>query len=366
MKVCGIVSEYNPFHYGHEYHIKQSKQVSEADLLVCVMSGNFVQRGEPAIINKWERAKIAVEQGCDLVFELPFIYATQSARYFAQGAMNCLKLAKIDCLCFGSESNDLQRIREMAEHEIDLKEAMLGGISCVSAHENEFGKMYANDILAINYLKAIKDTKIIPYSIQRTNSYHETELGTQYSSATAIRRALWNKKDVTCATRLTIESPIYLEMLYPTIQLLLNTLPKSTLASLFMMDEGIENALVKNSVLPHFDDFMNACISKRYTRSRIQRTLIHLLNHTTKDSVNQLPDINYLRVLAFNEKGKAYLKQLKKEVKIASKFSQIPEPYQSMEMKSIHVYSAFYPIEKRSSILETELNPPCFICSSSS
>lgn len=361
MKVCGIISEYNPFHYGHEYHLNQSKKITQADLIISVMSGNFVQRGEPAIINKWERAKVAVEQGCDIVFELPFIYATQSAQYFAKGAIDCLKLAKVDYLCFGSESNDLEQIEAQAKQEINLKEAMQGGLSCVKAHENRLGKTFANDILAVNYLKALKGSSIVPYTIQRTNAYHETELNHQYSSATAIRLAIREKSDVTQATRMKIDHPVYLEALYPTIQFLLNTLPKSTLSSLFMMDEGIENALIKHSRLSNYEDFINACLSKRYTRSKIQRTLIHLLNHTTKETVNHLPEINYLRVLAFNEKGKQYLNQLKKEVNIASKFNQIPEPYQSMEMKAIHVYATFYSEKMHTSIIETELNPPCFI-----
>ena len=358
MKVSGIVCEYNPFHYGHEYHITKTRELTQCDVLVCVMSGNFVQRGEPAIVDKFARAKVAIENGCDIVIELPFAYATQSAAYFAKGAIETLKLVKIDTLCFGSESNDLDYLTEMANLNINIKKTFIDGNSYVKAHELALGRFDANDILGINYLKALKNTNIKPLCIQRTNQYHNKELETNISSATAIRHALHDKIDISKATRMEIDEPVFLEYAYPTIQLLLTTLPSKYLSALFLMDEGIENHLIKQANAPTFEAFMQGCITRRYTRSKIQRTLIHLLNQTSKETMNTLPTLDHVRILAFNQKGKEYLNSLKKEVKIVSRFNQLPKAYQEMEMKAACVYASFYPLKKRNELIQSVLKAP--------
>ncbi len=359
MKVCGIICEYNPFHNGHLYHIKKTKEVTQCELLICVMSGNFVQRGEPAITNKWERAKCAAEHGADLVIELPFLYATQSAAYFAQAAVHLLALAQADCICFGSESNELDKLIQLSELNPTILQKK--GQSTVQAYEEAYGSLLSNDILALNYLKAIKEKDIVPYCIQRTNHYLDEELSGSISSATSIRKALERNQEVKHTTPMHIEHPIFLKDYYPLIQYLLSTCSSEYLSSLFLMDEGIENMLKKNAVIDDFDVFMDQCISKRYTRSKIQRTLIHLLNQTTKKEAD-LPLPDYLRPLAFNAKGQAYLKQLSKQVTIASRFNQIPAVYREMEWKAASVYAWANPM-KRSSLLQQELQPPCFISS---
>lgn len=176
MKVTGIICEYNPFHNGHIHHIKKAREITNCDILVCVMSPNFVQRGEPAIIDKWERAKTAVENGVDIVFELPFIFATQSAAFFAKGAIDCLKLAKVDTIVFGSESNNIKILESISDMEIDIRNQDEEGLSTAKIYEKLYGKWNANDILGLNYLKEIKDSNITPYTIQRTNHYHDEKL----------------------------------------------------------------------------------------------------------------------------------------------------------------------------------------------
>lgn len=366
MKITGIICEYNPFHNGHIHHIQQTRKLTNPDILVCVMSGNFVQRGEPAIIDKWTRAKAAVENGCDIVFELPFIYATQSANFFAKGGVECLKLAKVNNIVFGSESNNLDILKKLASIDSSqYTDYIKDGLSSSKAYEQIYGTLNPNDILGINYLKEMKNTGIEPFTIQRTNCYFDEELKDTFSSATAIRKAIKEEKDYTTQTPMhSLTSTFSFENYYSYIRTILLTTPSETLHQLFLMDEGIENNLIKNAkAASSYDEFITLCVSKRYTRSRIQRTLIHLMNQTTKQQANEIPILTHLRVLAYNENGKQYLKQLSKEegLIIASKFSQIPQPYRDMELKATSVYA--YPLqgEQHDEMLKSELQKPIYV-----
>ncbi|WP_373127866.1 nucleotidyltransferase [Dielma fastidiosa] len=362
MKITGIIAEYNPFHNGHIHHINKTKEITGCDLLICTMSGHFVQRGEPAITTKWERAKTAIENGVDLVLELPFVYAAQSAAYFAKGAVDVLKLAGVDSICFGSESNNLEILEQLAELDVNLSDAMKGGLSPVQAYEILYGSLNANDILALNYIRALQGSGIRPYSIQRTNHYHELDTSKQIASATAIRYAIKNQLDIKHATCMEITDPVFLEDYYRYFQTVLLTMDSSALPSYFMMDEGIENLLIKHARLPEFEDFISAVTSRRYTRSKIQRTMLHLMMQTKKADIDNLPPLNYLRVLACNEKGRAHLKALKEQgVHIASKFTQIPEAYRTIEYKSSVLYGYPCSDEKRQQILERELKAPVIL-----
>lgn len=353
MKICGIVCEYNPFHNGHIHHIQKTKEETNCDLLIAVMSGNFVQRGEPAVIDKWQRCEAALHHGVDIVIELPFIYAVQSAKYFAQGAMHLLKLAGCNCFCFGSESNHLEYLQACSGIEpqtLDKKTAP------VQSYETLLGNMNSNDILGINYLKFCGEMQ--PYCIQRSNHYFDEELCDRISSATSIRKALLEKKDISNTTPMKIEHPIFLKDFYPMIQSLLLTLDESYLKELFMMDEGIENLLKKNARTASFETFMKNSISKKYTRSRIQRTCIHLLNQTTKKQVNELALPQTIRILGANEKGRKYLKTL---TNTASRFNQIEVDYRKMELKATQVYASVMDEEERQKCMDHELRSPIFI-----
>lgn len=349
MKACGIVCEYNPFHTGHAYHIQKAKEESHCDIIICVMSSSFVQRGEPAIIDKWTRAKCAIEHGADLVLELPYIASTQSATYFAKNAMRILKLADVDYFCFGSESDDLEALlnysRQLSQVTIDPSD------STVRSYENSLGKLNPNDILAINYLAYCDG--IEPIAIQRTNDYHSDELDISFSSATSIRQAIYQNQDVSNYTPIEIEKPVRLEDYYPMIQFQLMIHTPEQLKEIFMMDEGIENLFIKNKNLPDLESFIQACLSKRYTRSKIQRTLIQLLTHTTKKQVNELPEIDYIRVLAMNKQGQMYLKE--KDLPVASRFAQIPACYREMELKATDVYASVLDQDKKDELKKMEL-----------
>lgn len=363
MHVSGIVCEYNPFHHGHIHHILETRKLTNCDVLICVMSGNFVQRGEPAIIDKWKRTKAALENGCDLVIELPFAYATQSAQAFAHGAITSLSLAGAQDIVFGSEQNDIEGLTKLAQLDVShYQDFMNDGQSCNKAYEQLYGKISANDILGINYLREALPLHMKAYTIQRTNDYHEEHIHTAIASASAIRKAVQAHRDVTINTCMAslLDNTYTLEHYYPTIQNLLLTLSPAYLKTLFLMDEGIEHLLIEQAkACDDITTFLQATTSKRYSTSRIRRTLLHLLNQTKKEDIDTLPPLQHIRLLGFNSIGKQYLKQIKKEeVCIASRFNQIPQPYRDIELKAANVYGI---AGNRKEIVDMELQPPMFI-----
>ena len=359
MRITGIIVEYNPFHNGHLHHIKKARELTNCEVLVAVMSGNWVQRGEPAVIDKWERAKFASENGVDLVVELPYIYATQSATQFAYGAIETLKLLDIDSLVFGSEINNLAELQEISELSFDVnrfKENIDSGFSYPKSYGANASGYGPNDILAIAYLKELNSTNIQPYSIQRTNNYHGLELQ-KISSASAIRNALHNGQTVSKATTMQLSKPLTWSDYYPYLQSLLLTHSKNDIERILLVNEGIQNHLIKQAkVCSTYDDFINKCVVKRYTKSRIQRTLVHILTQTTKEQKDQLPKLDHFRILAFNEVGQKYLNKLrKKEIIVANKYTQLPMVYQEMEYRATAAYAIPYTMEERKQIIQKEI-----------
>lgn len=361
MKAAGIICEYNPFHNGHIYHIEKTRALTNCDVLIAVMSGNFVQRGEPAIIDKRLRCKAALEHGVDIVIELPFAYALQSAAQFAQGGVRSLALAQVKDIVFGSESNDLPELNRLAKQPImDYSVLTKSGCSPAQLHEKNEGKLGPNDILTINYLRALDSTSIRAHCIQRTNSYHDDTLASSFASAHALRRALAAGEEVTAYTPMNLTSmPLMtLAAYYPYIRLQLLTLSTGYLRSLFMMDEGIEQRLRACAETSEtLTAFLHAATSRRYTASRIRRTLIHLLHQTTKQQMNSLPPLQHIRILGFNEMGKAYLKTLRNnpDVNFAVRFRQLPCEEQETVLKSARIYG--WPNHQKEAVAQ-ELLPP--------
>lgn len=370
MIITGLITEYNPFHRGHLYHIEQAKRLTNCDLLIIVMSAHFMQRGEPAIVDKWKRTQAALEHGIDLVIELPYIASTQDATHFAQSAVSLLNMAGCTHLVFGSESNDLAFLQSVADLPINvdhLKEQMKTGMSYPKAYNLLHGPFHPNDILAIAYLKAIHKTNILPLSIQRTNAYHSDEITEEIASATAIRKALLNHAPLHQQSMMedVLLNSEYnsLRLFYPFLRLKLLTLPKELLKELFLMHEGLENHLKKMAVqYDDFNAFIDVCVNRRYTKARIQRTLIHLLTHTTKKEVNELPELHTLRILGMNEKGRAYIKQFDCEnVVIASRFNQINEKYRLMELRATRAYASTLSKDEAKRLVQRELEGPIIV-----
>ena len=368
MKTAGIIVEYNPFHNGHMYHIEQTRKITECDVLVAVCSGNFVQRGQPAVIDKWKRAGTAVANGVDLVIELPFPFALQSATYFGLNAVRLLAMAHVDSIVFGSETNNLEELKEISEMSFNIdnfRENMKAGYSYPASYGFMADSYGPNDILAISYLRALQNyPDITPYSIKRTNEYDNASLTGTISSAMAIRKALKEGKDISSFTVMSDALKDYpevsMEKFYPYIRSLLLTTPLSQLKEIFLMDEGIENHLVKQAnSCSDYASFISNATTRRYTASRIQRTLCHLLVQNTRSFMNSLPEYDHLRPLAYNSVGQQYLKQLQEEgVKIVNHFSQIIKPYRELEYKAAVIYSMLMNGEQQDMILRGEICGP--------
>lgn len=368
MIITGLITEYNPFHNGHLHHINKARELTQCDLLICVMSGHFVQRGEPTILDKWERTQAALDHGVDLVLELPYPYVVQSAKHFANAAVRILDMVGCTDIVFGSESNALERLKLMAELPINvdgLKEHLSQGMGYPKAYGMVHGCYHPNDILAIAYLKAIQDTNIRAHTIVRTNHYHAENLISDIASATAIRKAVKNGLDVSKTTpmaqALFDNKPITWDAYFTYIQTKLISLDQRELAEIFLMDEGLENHLGKQIRLANdYESFMQASISKRYTRARIQRALVHLLTHTKKCEIEKLGPITTLRVLGFNQKGQTYLKQFRdnEQVHIASRFNQVPATYRHMEMRATLVYAHALDVDERLKLIQREIEGP--------
>ena len=365
MKVCGIVCEYNPLHQGHLYHIKKARELSKCDILIACMSGNFVQRGEFAIVDKWTRTKAALDNGVDLVLELPFVFACQSAENFGKNAVKILALALCDSICFGSETNNLEELKEIASmsYKIDnFKENMKKGYSypyCYGFMADSYGP---NDILAISYLRELANyPNITPISIKRTSDYNDDQLNDNYSSAKAIRKAIMNNQDVSkdcLIANINTYPRVNWDNNYGIIRNLLLTLKPQQLQEIFLMDEGIENHLAKTAYYNYdYDSFIKNAVTRRYTRSRIQRTLCQLLVNNTKKDMANLPVYDTIRVLGFNQIGKSYLRELQsKAIKVANHYSANIKQYRDVEFKAAIAYSSQMSSKDKQYITRSEIS----------
>lgn len=349
MAVLAIIAEYNPFHYGHLYHLEQSKKATGADVTLCVMSGNFMQRGEPALVDKWLRAKMAVENGIDLVLELPFVFACNHAEYFAKGAVDLLsRLGCVDYLSFGSEDGKLTSLQNAAKDLTDEPPALSALISKYAGQGLSYPRARAqameafagreaaevlrspNNILAIEYLKQLKlmDSNIRPLTVKRYGTgYHDYQFSGNIGSATAIRHALAEGKKLDQLADF-LPAPTFAELVeqqdalssswqpfMPLLRYRILTAGTDRLAEMVSASEGLENKVWKSVRLAQDEqELMAAVKSKRYTATKIQRLFTHILLDFNKTDFAQILEkkINYGRVLGFNHKGAELLKQIKK------------------------------------------------------
>ena len=351
-RVLGIIAEYNPFHNGHMYHLQKAKEQSGADFVICVMSGNFVQRGNTSIIDKWTKAKMALANGVDLVIELPTIYSVASAEGFSLGAIKLLNNLKIvDAISFGTETSDFAALNNISsivneepmKYKSILNSELKKGLSFPKARENAL-MLYLNDnkrydnilntpnnILAIEYLKALKKIKstIQPIPVKREKVYYnDNVIVDEFASATAIRKLLKNedfseirkvvpkstyqilKKETELGNVVLDLSRYEKEIIYN-----LRRMTVSEIAELPDVNEGLEHSL-KNAANYSNDitNLINIVKTKRYTVTRIQRILICALLGITKRDVGMAKKAEpYIRVLGFNEKGKELISRINKQ-----------------------------------------------------
>ncbi|HBJ12978.1 MAG TPA: nucleotidyltransferase [Clostridiales bacterium] len=353
-KVLGIIAEYNPFHNGHLYHIKKSIEETGASSVICVMSGNFVQRGNTSIVDKWTKTKMALANGVDLVLELPTIYSVSSAENFAEGAIRLLDSLKIvDTISFGMEAKDIASLNNIAnvlytepkEYTTILEHELRKGVSFPKARENAVImylndiKQYANiltgsnNILAIEYLKAIKKlkSKLNPIGIRREKVlYNDEIIIDDFASATAIRKMIATgqfsdiqkvmpKSSYALLADELRKGHYVLDLSKFQKEIIYNLRKMSVeeIAQLVDVSEGLENA-IKNAANSsnNLVDFVNIVKSKRYTQTRIQRILIYaLLGITNSKMLAFKKAVPYARVLGFNENGKQLISQIAKKNK---------------------------------------------------
>ncbi len=332
-KCVGITAEYNPFHNGHLYHLEQSKLATGAQISVAAMSGNFVQRGHMAICSKWERAEAAVKCGIDLVVEIPTVFACNSAPIFASAAVEILENLGADWISFGSESGNIEELKEISRAmnekepliEKLVREKVKEGLSYPRARRDAVALILGdekadlldlpNNILAIEYLKRIQNAK--PVTVKRQGpGYNELEPCEDMASASAIRSMVKISKNVETLTP-EPSTEMLKKALHPSEDKIFQIICAKVLTSsreeldrVFAGGEGLGNKL-KNEIrkASAYDQLIQRLKSKRYTRTRIERFISHVLLDIGA------PDLypNYIRVLAFNKTGSRYLKEVKKK-----------------------------------------------------
>lgn len=328
MKTVGIICEYNPFHNGHIYHINKIKKMFKDCLIVLILSGDFTQRGEVSLIDKWKKTFISLNY-VDLVIELPFVFASQGADIFAYGACDILKKLNVDYLVFGSECNDIEKLKRLCtiqdtlEYNKIVKTYLNKGLnyptSLAKALYDLSGETIntPNDLLGMCYIRNLKNSHIKCISIKRTNDYLDKNASGTISSATSIRNLLKEKKDI--SKYVPSKSLKYLnnvKFIDDYFDLIKYKIISEDISKYQTIDEGIENRFKKvinevNTV----DELISKVKSKRYTYNKIKRSLIHILLSFTKKEANNYNKIEYIRVLGFNKKGREYLNKIKKKCK---------------------------------------------------
>lgn len=374
MKIVGLITEYNPFHNGHLYHLQKTKEITGADAVIAVMSSNYVQRGAPAIMPKHIRAKVALEAGVPLVIELPSCYACGSAEYFAEGSISILeKLGCVDAICFGSECGDLSILEKIAsitaneplEYQHFLQEELKAGISYPKARQIAL-KRYTkdenidlilsqpNNILGIEYIKALMRRKsgMGIYTIKRhVSGYHDEELAENYSSASAIRRLLWHASNAihleddqpydepplsealtrlegqvpSACIRMLEEThrtryPVYANDFSLLLKYRLMCETKESLTQYADVSSDLANRMLNRlNDFVSFDQFCDLLKTREVTYSRISRALFHILLHIKQEDMalyRQNNGCNYAHILGFRKDASSLLKYVKRHTEI--------------------------------------------------
>lgn len=334
----GIIAEYNPFHAGHEHQIAEVKRLCGSEV-VAVMSGSFTQRGSPAILDKWTRARLAVLGGVDLVLELPFVSAVRSAQDFARGGIRLLdSLGVVDTLAFGAEVTNVERLKLAAAtfkekfFSEELHRLMAAGTSYAATITRILSQVTGldekllrqpNTILAIEYLRGLPES-ITPLLIERIGAaYDDSTLHEEFSSASAIRVALyeddppWQKISAQVAAETLaalraekLASLVDEKFLFRPLMLKLLTLRADELRKIYGMTEGLEYRLLNATTAKTFSELVTTLTGRRYTASRIRRLLLYVLLNVTTAEVAELDAATCARVLAFNERGRGLLKKI--------------------------------------------------------
>ncbi|MCA0983585.1 nucleotidyltransferase [Halobacillus yeomjeoni] len=400
MKACGVIVEYNPFHNGHAYHIEQSKKQSGAECMIAIMSGPFLQRGEPAIIDKWHRAEAALHSGADLVLELPYIFAVEHSDFFSQGSVQTLAEVGVDAICFGSESGSIEGFNSAYEHlqehsgiydevlrkhlneGLSFPEASRLGYEAIKLPSDSIDLTQPNNILGYSYVKQIRayTNDVEPMTIKRQNNhYHDETITGKVASATSIRKQLMTDNEIKTDVKEAIPS-ITQEMLntyrekigiwhdwelyFPFLQFKVLTMIEEDLRQIHGVDEGLEHRLKRTiKEATSFQEFMSELKTKRYTWTRLQRTLVHILIGTSKEDAGRMlrqPAPPYARILGMTDHGKRYLRHQKKamDIPLITQPQQLDHPMLDLEERAAAAYYAVTDPKMKVERMKREFGPP--------
>ena len=343
MIITGIIAEFNPFHNGHKYLLEQAK-----GLKIVAMSGNFMQRGEPAIVDKWIRAQMALENGADLVVELPFLVSVQAADFFGQGAVDILARLGIDTLAFGTEEVlDYQKIADLYAERGQEMEFFMENLPDSLSYPQKTQAMWKefagldfsgdtpNHVLALAYAKAVARHNIKLHPIQRQGAgYHSVDKDVDFASATALRQHQSDQK--------------FLERFMPSVELLENAskvnwdnyfpllryqiLSNPDLTTIYQVNQEMV-VRIKEAIktAQTIEELVDAVATKRYTKARVRRLLTYILVQARECD---LPEA--IHVLGFTEKGRQHLRNLKEQVHLVSRIGK--EPWDTMTQKADPIY----------------------------
>lgn len=398
MKACGLVVEYNPLHNGHLYHINRAKKKSNAHCIIAIMSGSFLQRGEPAIIDKFHRTKVALQSGVDIVLELPYVYAVQNSDLFAKGAIHSLHAIGVSDICFGSESGDIDEFissyhifsQKKTAFEQALQKFLQKGLSFPRASKKAFSQVglteqlnlaKPNNILGFSYVKTILENNIDiqPLTIKRIDAdYHDENIVGTITSATSIRYELFKNNLLTSHIKNTMPAETKKALInykrltdvwhqwenyFPFLKYRVSTMSPNQLANIHDVQEGLQYRIIETEKeATSFEHWMKLLKTKRYTWTRLQRIFTHILTNTTKEEIKSIHDqsIPYIRMLGFTKTGQKYLGQIKSDmdIPIITHFSR-EQPYMlSLEEKASKAYYSILKPKLKKQLLNQERERP--------
>ena len=355
MKV-GVVAEFNPFHNGHQYQIDKINEMNPI-IKIAVVSGNFVQRGELSILNKFEKASIAVENGYDLVVELPCYYSIQNAEVFGIFSTKILEKLGVELQVFGVENDDLKTFVKVIElqktetYSLKLKELQKKGFSYTNSHQKILEELgyenwyKSNNILAISYIKSIIENsmKLKYYPIKRKNvDYNDDKILGNIASASFIREN-YNKQDVNklmpsntkeVLENKNIDFESIEDRIFELFKYMFNVKSKNEIIKVYDYNDSIYNRIQKNLVANSSKEFFRKIVSRNISKNRVKRLMLNLLLDIQNEDIDKEADIEYIRVLAMNNNGRNYIKYLKeKNITIFVNWKDIEKNYVSHKIK---------------------------------
>lgn len=365
----GIICEYNPFHYGHLYHLNKIKELYPNSNIILVMSGWITERGDLSLIDKFKKADIALEYGVNLIVELPFKYI-QSADYFAKGAIEILNKLSCDTIIFGSESNNVDELINLANIQINNKEYnnlvkkyVDEGINYPTALSKALKSITGktvdtpNDILGLSYVREIikNNYNIKPITIKRNSDFNSKTIEGKITSATSIRELLKKKKNIKkYVPKLSykyLDNPLFIEDYFDYLKY--KIISSNDLTIYQGVDENLSNRIKKyinesNSL----EELLNLIKTKRYTYNRLKRTLTYILFSITKEDCSNL-DLEYIRILGFDKNGKDILNKIKKDIDIPI-LTNYDDKYLNKDLNINTIISLNKKIKDKKSFIEKE------------